>query len=155
VSVNGSGAEREGTSDAHHESHREHEAAEDFDDPRIARLQPCGAALEDLGEQSTEGEHGSGEELSSSDIIVVKTSRDDVARRRTALKKIISIRVWCLATAACTITTATSAGLSVLGVGECATIAFIQSGRTVQVSRKWKWVMKRAEAAKTWVEVGP
>jgi hypothetical protein len=67
-------AEREGTSDAHHESDGEHEAAEDFHDPRIGRVQPCGAALEDLGEQSTEGEHGTGEELSSSDIIV-KTSR--------------------------------------------------------------------------------
>lgn len=71
---------REGTPDAHHESDREHEAAEDFDDPRIGRIQPCGATLEDLGEQSAEGEHSTGEELSNSDIIV-KTSRDDVAWR--------------------------------------------------------------------------
>jgi len=112
VSVNGSGAERER---AHHESDGEHEAAEDFDDPRIGRVQPRGAALEDLGEQPTEGEHDTGEELSSSDTIV-KTSRDGEVRRRTALKKIISIRVRCLTTDASTIATATSAGLSVLGV---------------------------------------
>jgi hypothetical protein len=111
-----------GTSGAHHESDGEHEAAENFDDPRIGRVQPCGATLKDLGEQSTEGEHGTGEELSSSDIIIVKKPSRD-ARRRTALKKIISIRVWCLATAASTIATATSAGLSVLGVGEYATIS--------------------------------
>lgn len=74
-----SGARKERViSDAHHESDGEHETAEDFDDPRIGRSQPCGAALENLGEQSTEGEHGTGEELSSSDIIV-NTSRDDVA----------------------------------------------------------------------------
>jgi hypothetical protein len=41
----------------------------------------------------------------------------DEVRKRTALKKIISIRVWCLATAASTIAIATSSGLSVLGVG--------------------------------------
>jgi hypothetical protein len=38
------------------------------------------------------------------------------ARRRTPLKKIISIRVLCLRTADWTIATATSAGLSVLGM---------------------------------------
>ena len=37
-----------GDIDAHHEPDGEHKAAEDFDDPRIARGQPCYPALEDF-----------------------------------------------------------------------------------------------------------
>ena len=54
---------REKNRHSHYQSDREYEASHDLDETRIIGVQPWGAALDDLGEQATEGQQDPGDEL--------------------------------------------------------------------------------------------